>query len=206
MLKERYALEKARLAELILEHDGDIDHPVFGEGCARSPLIMFIGEAPGREEAACGRPFVGKAGKQLDAMLALAGIDRAETFVTNAVKYRPFRQNGSRTSNRTPSQQEIRDGLSLLREEIEIVRPSVIATLGNVPLSAVISLASGYVAPVTVGSAHGAPTVYQIGGRPQRVFPLYHPAASIYNRELKPVLERDLALLGEYARALRSDD
>ena len=205
MLKERYILEAEKIAGLYLEHDADLAHPVFGEGNSENPLIMFIGEAPGREEAASGRPFVGKAGKQLDSMLELAGINRDEVFVTNAVKYRPIKRKGESTSNRTPTPAEIRAGLSLLRSEIEIVDPVVIATLGNVPLNAVIQLAGGVNDPMTVGSAHGFPTMFLISNKPRRLFPLYHPAASIYNRELKPVLEKDLITLGEYARSLEKE-
>ncbi|MBO4847987.1 MAG: uracil-DNA glycosylase [Clostridia bacterium] len=205
MLKERYILEAEKIRYLDLEHDADLDHPVFGEGRENNPVIMFIGEAPGREEAASGRPFVGKAGKQLDSMLSLAGIDRAMVYVTNAVKYRPIKRKGSSVSNRTPTAAEVRGGLSLLRAEIEAVDPDVIATLGNVPLSAVVQLAGGVNEPLTVGAAHGFPVMFLISGKPRRVFPLYHPAASIYNRELKPVLEKDLVMLGEYARSIDNE-
>ncbi|MCR5809236.1 MAG: uracil-DNA glycosylase [Clostridiales bacterium] len=202
MLEERYVVEAARIRELELDRDADLLNPVFGEGVAESPLIMFIGEAPGREEAACGRPFVGKAGKQLDKMLETAGIDRSKVFVTNTVKYRPMKKDGPRTSNRTPSAAEIRFGLDLLREEIVYVDPTIIATLGNVPLTAVMRLAGQIPEDQNVGTLHGMPTVFFISGKARKVFPLYHPAASIYNRELKPVLENDLITLGRYARSL----
>lgn len=202
MLEERYVVEAARIKKLELDREADLLHPVFGEGDPNSPLIMFIGEAPGREEAASGRPFVGKAGKQLDGMLQIAGIDRARVFVTNTVKYRPMKKDGPRTSNRTPCAAEIRDGLALLLEEIEYVDPAVIATLGNVPLTALIRLSGKDPKGQNVGSMHGMPTMMFIGGKARKVFPLYHPAASIYNRELKPVLEHDLVELGTFARSL----
>ena len=203
MLKARYVLEAERLLWLKLKRSADLEHPVFGEGCEESPLIMFIGEAPGREEAECGRPFVGKAGKQLDEMLALAGINREETFVTNAVKYRPTNIKNGRASNRTPSDPEIVDGLSLLRYEIETVDPMIIATLGNVPLSAVSRLVHGLNDPMKVGEQHGAAMQISMGSVIRRLFPLYHPAACIYRRELKPVLEEDLIALGKYAEEIR---
>ena len=178
MLNDRYELERARLSELNLSAEADLLNPVFGEGNAERPRIMFIGEAPGREEASCGRPFVGKAGRQLDEMLRTAGIDRGEVFVTNAVKYRPFKTKNGRASNRTPSAAEVITGAELLCEEISSVDPIVIATLGQ---------------------AHGMPIVLKIAGEPRTVFPLYHPAASIYNRSLAPVLQDDLIKLGRYA-------
>lgn len=201
MLKARYRLAEDEIRALSLEKEADLEHPVFGEGNENKPLIMFIGEAPGREEAACGRPFVGKAGKQLDAMLELAGIDREAVFVTNAVKYRPVKRNGARLSNRTPMPLEVAYGLDLLRYEISAVHPHVIAPLGNVPYSAIRLLADRVFGEKTIGLAHGMPIVYHIGGEARMIFPLYHPAASIYNRELKPVLENDLIRLGELVRS-----
>lgn len=202
MLEERYAIEAERILKLELEAEADLEHPVFGDGNPDRPLIMFIGEAPGKDEAASGRPFVGKAGKQLDGMLRLAGIDRTKVFVTNSVKYRPTKLYEHRVSNRTPSVTEIKDGLELLKYEIETVRPTVIATLGNVPLSAVQALSDIKGEKLNVGMAHGMLTVANIGGRLIHIFPLYHHSASIYNRELKPVLEQDLIRLGDFARSL----
>lgn len=201
MLADRYIIEEHRIANLHLDKDADLLHPVFGEGNETDPYIMFIGEAPGKEEAACGRPFVGKAGKQLDAMLELAGIDRSSVFVTNTVKYRPIKRKGESVSNRTPTSDEILNGLELLRYEIDAVHPLVIATLGNVPLSAVRILAQRVYGEQTIGAVHGRPTSYFIGSEARKVFPLYHPAAAIYNRELKPVLEEDLKRLGDLVRS-----
>lgn len=200
MLKDRYILERESIKQLMLESDADLLHPVFGEGNEQRPLIMFIGEAPGKEEAACGRPFVGKAGKQLDEMLAVAGIDRSKVFVTNAVKFRPYKTKNGRVSNRTPNGYEIICGLDILRQEIDVVIPHVIAPLGNVPLNAVMQLAAGTTEPYKIGAAHGKPYAMSISGRHVRVFPLYHPAAGIYNRELRPIMQQDLINLGEYAR------
>ncbi len=198
MLEDKYAVERARILAEVNGNEGDCEHPVFGVGSSERPVIMFIGEAPGKDEAACGRPFVGKAGKQLDEMLALAGIDRSAVFVTNAVKYRPIKLKNGRASNRTPKLPEIRAGLELLRYEIETVNPRVIATLGNTPLSAVNLLSSGDAHAVGIGASHGQPARLVIGGLGVILFPLYHPAACIYNRELKPVLEGDLIALGKF--------
>ena len=200
MLQELYLKEAERILALDMDDSADLAHPVFGEGSDSSPLIMFIGEAPGREEAACGRPFVGKAGKQLDKMLLTAGIDRSAVFVTNTVKYRPVTVHERTVCNRTPSLKEIKAGLPLLAREIGVVRPKVIATLGNVPLKAISLL--GDDEKLTVGEVHGMPRMVLIEGVPMRLFPLYHPAAAIYCRELKPTLERDLTALGSFARSL----
>ena len=88
----------------------------------------------------------------------------------------------------------------MLLEEITKVRPQVIATLGNVPLKAISLLSSGE--KLTVGEVHGMPRIAVVEGAPYKLFPLYHPAAAIYYRELKPTLERDLVTLGAFARSL----
>lgn len=199
-LSECYQKETQRL--LLFNNDekaprGDYLHPVFGDGAVQASL-MFIGEAPGAEEAAAGKPFVGKAGKQLSQMLAQAGLVRSDAFVTNAVKYRPVRASARGFSNRTPVRHEIVEGLPLLRAEIELVRPRFIATLGNTPLSAVLQLAEK---PVdTVGAVHGVPRQIAIGNVSTVLVPLYHPASGIYNRSLIPVMEQDLVALGLLVR------
>ncbi len=201
MLEDIYMAERSRLAALAEQaDDGDYLHPVFGEGKSNHPLIMFIGEAPGREEAVSGRPFVGKAGKQLDSMLANAGIDRSHVFVSNAVKFRPIKRGENAVSNRTPTVREIDAALEVLNVEICTVAPRVIATLGNVPLSAVLKIAGED--KLTVGEIHGMPRPIAVAGRGFMLFPLYHPAASIYNRELKPTLKNDLISLGRFAKQI----
>ncbi len=177
---------------------GDYARPVFGEG-ARGARLMLIGEAPGGDEAKAGRPFVGKAGRQLDALLACAGIDRNEVFITNAVKYRPTNVKGTRVSNRTPSRAEWREGLPLLRAEIGAVCPWVIATLGNTPLCALMCLAQQD-ACVSIGERHGQAYDVRIEERAYTLFPLYHPASVIYNPALSAVLKEDLCRLGALLR------
>ena len=204
MLEEYYLRERNKLLNIELNKEADTEHPVFGEGRTDRPLIMFIGEAPGKEEATCGRPFVGKAGKQLDEMLEAAGIARKDVFVTNAVKYRPYKTSKSGSvSNRTPSLEEAREGLPLLRAEIELVNPKIIATLGNIPLYSLSILSwDRFMIPRSIGEIHGTALAVRIGKHIRKLFPLYHPAAAIYNRELKPVLQEDLVKLGEYAKAI----
>ncbi|MBQ3108411.1 MAG: uracil-DNA glycosylase [Clostridia bacterium] len=185
-----YEKERQRLLAL-MEHDASVGEfltPVFGEG-PLSPKLMLIGEAPGGEESRLSHPFVGKAGKQLDALLCGAGICREAVFVTNSVKYRPTKAGARGNVNRTPTPNEVLDSLWLLREEILLVRPKVIATLGNTPLSAVLQLSGAE--KNTIGALHGAPLELCAEGYPFLLFPLYHPASVIYNRKLLNVMEED---------------
>lgn len=206
MLNELYCLERKRIANMEVDKDADLQHPVFGEGNIFTPLIMFVGEAPGREEVECGRPFVGKAGKQLDSLLELAGIDRSSVFVTNAVKYRPINIKNGRVSNRTPSELELRRTAMLLRAEIDCINPYVIATLGNAPLRSVYLINDSCAPEIKIGESHGIPRELMIYEKPYRIFPLYHPAAAIYNRALRPVLEQDIIALGEYCRKIVKEE
>ena len=153
---------------------------VFGEGRVGAP-VMMIGEAPGEQESLQGRPFVGKAGKNLDAFLAEAGMDRAALYVTNVVKFRPTKLSAAgRTVNRPPTQEEIKLFLPWLLREIGLVDPRYIITLGNVPLKALTGRGS------VIGELHGRFIDWQ--GR--RLFPMYHPASVIYNPSLKAVYSR----------------
>ena len=156
---------------------------VFGEGRVGAP-VMMIGEAPGEQESLQGRPFVGKAGKNLDAFLEEAGLDRAALYVTNVVKFRPTRQSAAgRTVNRPPTQEEVKLFLPWLRREIDLVDPKYVITLGNVPLKALTGRGS------VIGDMHGRFTEWE--GR--RLFPMYHPASVIYNPALKAVYSADIA-------------
>ena len=200
MIKEKlsrlYAAERNRIAA-IEDDRGDYQNPVFGEGPI-NPRVMFIGEAPGGEEAATGHPFVGKAGKQLDELLIKAGIDRSRVYVTNAVKFRPVNRKTRSVSNRTPSAAELKGGLPLLGAEIELLRPAVIVTLGNTPLKAVSAIAG--MDKLTVGDAHGKPIPISINGCSCTLVPQYHPASVIYNRSLLEVLAEDIAALGRFIK------
>ena len=164
-------------------YEGERKVLVFGEGRVGAP-VMMIGEAPGEQESLQGRPFVGKAGKNLDAFLEQAGMDRASLYVTNVVKFRPTRRSeAGRVVNRPPTQEEIKLFLPWLLKEIELVDPRYIITLGNVPLKALTGRGS------VIGEMHGRFIDWQ--GR--RLFPMYHPASVIYNPALKEVYSRDIA-------------
>ncbi len=173
---------------------GAYESPVFGQGPDR-PFLVLIGEAPGAEETKQSRPFVGKAGRQLDELLLLARIPRDEVYITNAVKYRPIVDNGRTTRNRTPSREEIESSLPLLRAELLSLRPQCIATLGNVPLSSVLTLCK--MGRQVIGDAHGRPQHITLEDWTANLFPLYHPASAIYNRSLLDTCRDDACRLGE---------
>ena len=156
--------------------------PVFGDGDPNAEVVL-IGEAPGEQETKQGRPFVGKAGKNLDEFLALAGMDRSALYVTNTVKFRPTkRSKAGNEVNRPPTKEEIRDYLPFLLRELELIRPKYTVTLGNTPLQALAGKG------VTVGEAHGALTE----ARGFCIYPMYHPASLIYNPSLRPVYKADI--------------
>ena len=162
---------------------------VFGEGPQR-PRLMLIGEAPGEQETLQGRPFVGKAGQNLDHFLALAGLCREEIYISNAVKLRPTKTGKTgRLSNRPPTKDEIALFRPWLLREITEVAPQMIATLGNVPLRAVTGRS------LTIGEVHGQ--VIDAGETGLPLFALYHPASLIYNRALSEVYEQDVRALAQ---------
>jgi DNA polymerase len=167
--------------------------PVFGEGCCTANVLL-IGEAPGAEEAKLGRPFSGRAGRQLDALFASFGVARENAYITNVVKYRPVVRSERSVRNRTPKPAEVESALPLLRREIELLRPRVVLTLGNTPLKAVFRLCGE--TPGTIGILHGTRIPLRMGGVSFVLIPLYHPASGIYNRSLIEVMERDASFVG----------
>lgn len=163
---------------------------VHGEG-AIGAKVMLIGEAPGQQETLQRRPFVGKAGKNLDEFLALAGIDRNQLYVSNTVKFRPTKISAAgRLVNRPPTKEEIALFLPWLKQEIALVNPRVVVTLGNVPLKALLG------AKAVIGDVHGR----MLDGENTRIYPMYHPASMIYNPSLKAVYADDIRRLAEHLR------
>lgn len=200
-LEEAYTQERTRLFSLASkdEPQGEYRKPVFGEG-ARGSKIMLIGEAPGAEEAKLGHPFVGKAGKQLDALFCRFGVMREDAFITNVVKYRPVVRSEKSTRNRTPLPAEVKAALPLLQMEILHLAPQLVLTLGNTPLKAMYQLAGKK--PPSIGTAHGTIQTLEIEGKSFSLIPLYHPASGIYNRALVEVMEKDAAYVGEIVHSL----
>ena len=167
---------------------------VFGEGRSDHPAIMLIGEAPGEQETLQRRPFVGKAGKNLDAFLEVVGLKREELYISNVVKIRPTKTSDKgRLSNRPPNREELALFTPFLMEEILRVQPQMIVTLGNVPLKALMG------ARAVIGDHHGTKAAVTVTHEKQSadfaLFPLYHPASIIYNRSLQQVYQADLQAL-----------
>lgn len=167
---------------------------VHGEGNLDAKLVL-VGEAPGSREVELGMPFVGQAGKNLDTFLSVVGVQRKSVYITNVVKTRPFRINPKtgRKNNRPPSKDEVRFFVRYLQEEIDLVNPDWVITLGNTALRAVTGDQG-----LAISDVHGHPL--EKGKRAFDVFPLYHPAAVIYNRDLERVYLEDLENLRNQIR------
>ncbi|MBS7288324.1 MAG: uracil-DNA glycosylase [Candidatus Freyarchaeota archaeon] len=148
---------------------------VFGEG--RVGLrVMMVGEAPGREEDAQGRPFVGRAGKLLDELLSRVGVDRRMVYITNVVKCRP-------PGNRPPRRSEVEACREYLLGQLEAVKPRLVVLLGRVAIRAMLGEGC------SVTSVRGKPLV-----REGRTFlPTLHPASALYNPGNLMLLEEDMA-------------
>jgi uracil-DNA glycosylase len=147
-----------------------------GEGPPDAAVVL-IGEGPGRNEDVQGRPFVGAAGKQLDALLEDAGLSRDEVYITNVVKCRP-------PENRRPSGEEAEACHPYLERQLGLIRPKVVVLLGD-------SALKRFLPDERLGSAHGR--LYRRGDL--AFFPTYHPAAMIYNRALERVSSEDFRAL-----------
>jgi DNA polymerase len=156
---------------------------VFGAGNPHAEL-MFVGEAPGFHEDKQGLPFVGQAGKLLEKLLAGIGMSRQDVYIANTLKCRP-------PGNRDPQPDEIEACESHLFRQIELIEPTVVATLGNFATK----LLSGR--PLGITRVHGQEQETTLGGRSVVLYPLYHPAAALYTPAMLEVLESDFARLPE---------
>jgi DNA polymerase len=160
---------------------------VFGAGDADADL-MFVGEAPGRTEDELGLPFVGRAGKLLDKLLAEIGLAREDVFVTNVLKSRP-------PGNRDPQPLEIEACRDYLERQVELIEPKVIATLGNFSTKLLRS------DPTGITRLHGQAEERTIGARTVHLYPLYHPAAALYTPSMVEILRADFARLPDLLAA-----
>ena len=161
--------------------------PVIGEG-SHSAKIMFIGEAPGKNEAKTGRPFCGRAGQILDDLLATVGIKREEVYVTNIVKDRP-------PKNRDPLPEEIEIYGPFLYRQIEIVQPKIIATLGRYAMGYVMNKLGLESEILPIGKMHGRVFSTKTSYGKIKVIPLYHPCVAVYNSHTLDILKSDFAIL-----------
>jgi uracil-DNA glycosylase, family 4 len=166
---------------------------VFGFGKEENPELMLIGEAPGEQEVLEGKPFVGKAGKNLTAFLEGVDLKRGDIYISNTVKIRPTKiSDKRRVVNRPPTREEISLFLPYLKEEIALVKPKMLVTLGNVALKALNGK------DAVIGQCHGRVfdvAVDEKAGLKIPLFALYHPASVIYNRQLTQVYLDDLQTL-----------
>lgn len=160
---------------------------VFGYGPENADVVM-IGEAPGKDEVRFGRPFVGKAGAILDEILLKTGIKRDQLYITNVVKYRLMKEGSRQGSfrNRPVTKKETEIMLPWLEEELNLIKPKLILTLGNVPLRALCFMRCCGI--LEIGACHGE--VIKVNDNTSHI-PLYHPASQIYNRSLKEIFDED---------------
>lgn len=165
-------------------------HPVIGEG-SHYARVMFIGEAPGRNEAATGRPFVGAAGKILDELLASADVQRTAVYITNIVKDRP-------PFNRDPEPAEIISYGPFLDRQIEIIRPEVLVTLGRYAMGYMMEKFGLAAKLEPISKMHGRVFDAQASYGPVNIVPLYHPAVAIYNASTKDTLKADFQVLRQF--------
>ena len=161
--------------------------PVIGEGdhCAK---IMFIGEAPGKNEAATGKPFCGSSGKILDQLLESIEIPRQNVYITNIVKDRP-------PMNRDPFPEEIKVYAQYLDRQIEIIKPKIIATLGRFSMIYIMSKFGLGDSLKSISKIHGKIFNAKTNHGEVKIIPLYHPAVAIYNSNTKEELIKDFQVL-----------
>ena len=153
---------------------------VFGRG-PTNPPIMFIGEGPGADEDNQGEPFVGRAGKLLTKMISAIGIEREDVYITNIVKCRP-------PENRNPTPAEISCCLPIIKQQIEILNPKLIVTLGNIPTKTLIPNALG------ITKARGKIKQYE----KWKLLPTFHPSYLLRNRSAMPQSWDDFKKITEF--------
>lgn len=166
ILKDKVCISLANQATQLVFGDGDIDAD-----------IVFIGEAPGKNEDIKGIPFVGAAGKFLEQMLEMIGMTREQVYITNIVKYRP-------PDNRDPLPEEKAAFLPFLQAQLDAIQPKMIVTLGRHSMNCLLP-------DLQISQVHGQPKRY----RGRVVLPLFHPAAALYNGGMRQTLIDDFAAI-----------
>jgi uracil-DNA glycosylase len=160
---------------------------VFADGNPQA-RVMFVGEAPGRDEDIEGLPFVGRSGKLLDRMIAAIGLDRSSVYIANVIPWRP-------PGNRTPTPQETQICLPFIQRQIELVNPDVLVTLGNPSTQTLLSTREG------IMRTRGRWFDYDTGTRTIRALPTFHPAYLLRSPSYKRMSWQDLRAI---AKALTS--
>jgi uracil-DNA glycosylase family 4 len=166
IIEKNICPELVKTATNLVMGDGNIDAE-----------IVFIGEAPGKNEDEQGLPFVGAAGKFLNEMLARADMQRSDVYITNIVKYRP-------PNNRDPLPEEKKAFWPYLLKQLQIIKPKVVITLGRHSME--------YFLPgMRISQIHGQPKRIQFGDDKLVIIPLFHPAAALYNGSMRETLIED---------------
>jgi uracil-DNA glycosylase family 4 len=150
--------------------------------------IMFIGEAPGKNEDLTGQPFVGAAGRILTSLLESIGLTRDDVFITSIVKYRP-------PNNRDPKPEEKAAFLPYLERQIDVIKPKLIAPLGRHGMES-------FLPGARIGQVHGT---LQHDAKSRAVLPLIHPAAALYNNNLRKVIEEDFRAIPQFLKQIRKE-
>ena len=150
---------------------------------------MIVGEGPGREEDLTGRPFVGRAGRLLDDLVAHAGLRREDVYITNVIKDRAATPTVPRR-DRPPKPSEIVACAPWLAAQVALIRPRIVVTLGRYSLEA-------FLPGMRIADVHGRP--HRRGLR--TILPLYHPSYALHNPAARPVLFRDIKVLAALLRA-----
>jgi len=176
------------LRELLEKFDGcalksTATRLVFADGNPQA-RIMFVGEAPGREEDIEGLPFVGRSGKLLDRMIAAIGLDRSSAYIANVIPWRP-------PGNRTPTPQETQICLPFIQRQIELANPDVLVTLGNPATQTLLSTREG------IMKTRGRWFDYDTGTRVIRALPTFHPAYLLRSPSYKRMAWQDLRAIAK---------
>jgi DNA polymerase len=164
---------------------------VIGDGTLDAEIV-FIGEAPGKNEDEQGLPFVGAAGKFLNEMLAAADMERSDVYITNIVKYRP-------PNNRDPLPDEKKAFWPYLLKQLQIIQPKVVVTLGRHSME--------YFLPgMYISQIHGQAKRIQFGDHKLIIIPLYHPAAALYNGSLRQTLIDDFVNVPKIIELMKKEN
>ena len=163
---------------------------VFADGNPQA-RVMFVGEAPGRDEDIEGLPFVGRSGKLLDRMIAAIGLDRSKAYIANVIPWRP-------PGNRTPTPQETQVCLPFIQRQIELVNPDVLVTLGNPSTQALLGTREG------IMRTRGKWFDYDTGTRTIRAIATFHPAYLLRSPSYKRMTWQDLRAIAKALEQVNS--
>jgi len=165
-------------------------YPVIGEGNHQAK-IMFVGEAPGLQEAKSGRPFCGASGRILDELLNSVSIKREDVYITNILKDRP-------PKNRDPQKEEIEARVPYLERQIELIKPIVICSLGRYAMEFLMGKFGLEDVIEPISKIHGKVFEVEIVSQSIKIIPLYHPAVATYNPNMKEILQKDFQILKKF--------